>query len=121
MDTPNEASVMMVLLRLADLHPASIIPFLSFPPLGLIGMLCVGVLCMLCGQCVFSIKCPMFSPRQVCHPKVKERIFMDFIIMKKIAAFADRTPSLKWMNLGPSMEQFSHTMAAQVRLMFHCM
>ena len=39
---------------------------------------------------------------------------MDFVIMKKIAAFADRTPSLRWMNLAPSMEQFSHTMTAQV-------
>lgn len=40
---------------------------------------------------------------------------MDFVIMKKLAAYADRSPALKWMNLGPSMEQFSHTMAAQVQ------
>ena len=40
---------------------------------------------------------------------------MDFVLMQKLAAFADKTPSLKWMNLGPSMEQFSHTMTAQVR------
>ena len=39
---------------------------------------------------------------------------MDFVLMQKLAAFADKTPSLKWMNLGPSMEQFSHTMTAQV-------
>lgn len=39
---------------------------------------------------------------------------MDFIIMKKIADFVDARPKLKWINLGPSMEQFSHTMTAQV-------
>ncbi|CAN0214381.1 unnamed protein product [Hapterophycus canaliculatus] len=50
---------------------------------------------------------------QVRHPKVKERMFLDFALMQKIAAFADRQPSLKWMNLGPSMEQFSNTMSAQ--------
>lgn len=47
---------------------------------------------------------------------VKERMFMDFVLMQKLAAFADKTPSLKWMNLGPSMEQFSHTMTAQVSI-----
>ena len=52
--------------------------------------------------------------KQVRHPKVKERMFLDFVLMQKLAAYADRTPSLKWMNLGPSMEQFSHTMTAQV-------
>ena len=52
---------------------------------------------------------------QVRHPKVKERMFLDFALMKKVANFADRRPSLKWMNLGPSMEQFSNTMSAQVR------
>lgn len=45
---------------------------------------------------------------------VKERMRMDFLLMQKLAAFADKTPSMKWMNLGPSMEQFSHTMTAQV-------
>jgi hypothetical protein len=29
---------------------------------------------------------------------------------------ADNSPGLKWMNLGPSMEQFGHTMGAQTRL-----
>lgn len=58
--------------------------------------------------------------RQVRHPKVKQRIFMDFKIMRKLAAYADRTPSLKWMNLGPSMEQFSHTMAAQASCSVAC-
>eukprot|EP00903_Cladosiphon_okamuranus_P010218 g9677.t1 len=53
---------------------------------------------------------------KVRHPKVKERMFLDFALMKKIAAFADRRPSLKWMNLGPSMEQFSNTMSAQTDL-----
>lgn len=53
-------------------------------------------------------------PVQVRHPKVKERMFLDFALMKKVANFADRRPSLKWMNLGPSMEQFSNTMSAQV-------
>lgn len=42
-------------------------------------------------------------------------MFLDFALMKKVAAFADRQPKLKWMNLGPSMEQFSNTMSAQVR------
>lgn len=41
-------------------------------------------------------------------------MFLDFALMKKLASFADRRPSLKWMNLGPSMEQFSNTMSAQV-------
>ncbi|CAM9824375.1 unnamed protein product [Pylaiella littoralis] len=53
---------------------------------------------------------------KVRHPKVKERMSLDFALMKKIAAFADRRPSLKWMNLGPSMEQFSNTMSAQTDL-----
>ncbi|CAM9758644.1 unnamed protein product [Discosporangium mesarthrocarpum] len=53
---------------------------------------------------------------KVRHPKVKPQLYMDFMIMKKIASIADATPSLKWMNLGPSMEQFSHTMAAQTHL-----
>ncbi|CAM9525132.1 unnamed protein product [Ectocarpus fasciculatus] len=53
---------------------------------------------------------------KVRHPKVKERMFLDFLLMKKIASFADRNPSLKWMNLGPSMEQFSNTMSAQTDL-----
>ena len=43
-------------------------------------------------------------------------MFLDFVLMKKLAAFADRRPSLKWMNLGPSMEQFSNTMSAQVHV-----
>eukprot|EP00904_Undaria_pinnatifida_P013619 jgi/Undpi1/9388/HiC_scaffold_27.g11846.m2 len=54
---------------------------------------------------------------KVRHPHVKERMFMDFVLMQKLAAFADKTPSLKWMNLGPSMEQFSHTMTAQTDLL----
>ncbi len=58
--------------------------------------------------------CWPFFISQVRHPKVKERMFLDFVLMKKIASFADRRPSLKWMNLGPSMEQFSDTMSAQV-------
>eukprot|EP00752_Nemacystus_decipiens_P002274 g2155.t1 len=53
---------------------------------------------------------------KVRHPKVKERMFLDFALMKKVANFADRRPSLKWMNLGPSMEQFSNTMSAQTDL-----
>ena len=59
---------------------------------------------------------PILPPSrpQVRHPKVKERMFLDFALMKKIANFADRRPSLKWMNLGPSMEQFSNAMSAQV-------
>lgn len=39
---------------------------------------------------------------------------MDFIIMQAVACYTDSRPKLKWMNLRPSMEQFSHTMAAQV-------
>ncbi|CAM9506594.1 unnamed protein product [Chrysoparadoxa australica] len=53
---------------------------------------------------------------KVRHPHVKERLHMDFLIMKWLARQVDRVPGLRWLNLGPSMEQFSHTMGAQARL-----
>ncbi len=53
---------------------------------------------------------------KVRHPGVAEQIEMDFRVMKKVAEFADRIPALKFLNLGHSMEQFSHTLASQTRL-----
>ncbi|CAM9511751.1 unnamed protein product, partial [Phaeothamnion confervicola] len=53
---------------------------------------------------------------KVRHPHVKERMAMDFRIMRGLAEFVDNMRSLRWMNLGPSMEQFSHTLGAQTRL-----
>eukprot|EP00611_Tribonema_gayanum_P008652 TRINITY_DN1824_c2_g1_i1.p1 TRINITY_DN1824_c2_g1~~TRINITY_DN1824_c2_g1_i1.p1 ORF type:complete len:579 (+),score=217.37 TRINITY_DN1824_c2_g1_i1:170-1906(+) len=53
---------------------------------------------------------------KVRHPQVAEKMAMDFRIMKWLASVTDATPALRWMNLGPSMEQFGHTMGAQTRL-----
>jgi len=53
---------------------------------------------------------------KVRHPGVAEQIEKDFRVMKKVAEIADRIPALKFLNLGHSMEQFSHTLASQTRL-----
>lgn len=53
---------------------------------------------------------------KVRHPGVAEQIEKDFRVMKKVAEIADKIPALKFLNLGHSMEQFSHTLASQTRL-----
>lgn len=53
---------------------------------------------------------------KVRHPQVAELIDRDFRIMRSLATFIDSIPSLRWLNVGSSVEQFSHTMAAQAHL-----
>lgn len=53
---------------------------------------------------------------KVRHPGVAEQIEKDFRIMKKVAEIADTIPALKFLNLGHSMEQFSHTLGSQTKL-----
>ena len=53
---------------------------------------------------------------KVRHPGVAAQIDIDFRVMKKVASLADMIPALKFLNLGHSMEQFSHTLASQTKL-----
>ena len=53
---------------------------------------------------------------KVRHPNVAKLIDMDFRIMTFIAQVVDRIPGLKWLKIKNSVEQFSHTMAAQAHL-----
>jgi len=53
---------------------------------------------------------------KVRHPKVSELINSDFRLMSMIANICDLIPGLSWLKLGSSVEQFSHTMAAQADL-----
>ena len=53
---------------------------------------------------------------KVRHPNVSRLIDMDFRLMSIIADIFDRIPSLSWLRIRESVEQFSHTMAAQAHL-----
>ena len=53
---------------------------------------------------------------KVRHPEVARLIDYDFRIMRSLASVLDSIPSLKWLNIGESIKQFSHTMAAQAHL-----
>lgn len=53
---------------------------------------------------------------KVRHPNVSRLINMDFRLMSIVADVADRLPSLSWLRVRDSIEQFSHTMAAQAHL-----
>ena len=53
---------------------------------------------------------------KVRHPRVAERLSMDFRIMKTAAALAEAVPGLKWLNLQESVAAFSHTMTGQTFL-----
>jgi len=53
---------------------------------------------------------------KVRHPNVAKLIDMDFRLMNTAAAFADLFPALSWLHIRDSVEQFSHTMAAQAHL-----
>jgi aarF domain-containing kinase len=59
---------------------------------------------------------PTLVAVKVRHPKVQLLIDMDFRIMSFLAQIVDAVPSLSWIQLRPSIEQFSHTMAAQAHL-----
>jgi aarF domain-containing kinase len=50
------------------------------------------------------------------HPRVAQLIDMDFRIMSAFARVFDYIPGLSWLHLRESVEQFSHTMAAQAHL-----
>lgn len=53
---------------------------------------------------------------KVRHPNVSRLIDMDFRIMTMLANFVDYIPALSWLRVRSSVEQFSHTMAAQTHL-----
>jgi len=53
---------------------------------------------------------------KVRHPKVAERIDMDFRLMGCLAGWCDLWPALRWLHIKDSVSQFSHTMAAQAHL-----
>jgi aarF domain-containing kinase len=53
---------------------------------------------------------------KVRHPLVAELIDWDFRLMLKLADVVDAIPPLRWINIRSSVEQFSHTMAAQSHL-----
>jgi aarF domain-containing kinase len=53
---------------------------------------------------------------KVRHPNVSRLIDMDFRLMGVLADICDRIPSLSWLHVRSSVEQFSHTMAAQAHL-----
>lgn len=53
---------------------------------------------------------------KVRHPNVSRLIDMDFRLMAMVANIADKFPALSWLRIKDSVEQFSHTMAAQAHL-----
>jgi hypothetical protein len=53
---------------------------------------------------------------KVRHPKVAKLIDMDFRIMTIWARIFDCIPTLSWLHIRETVEQFSHTMAAQAHL-----
>ena len=53
---------------------------------------------------------------KVRHPKVARLIDMDFRIMGILASIIDHLPGLGWLRIRSSIDQFSHTMAAQAHL-----
>jgi aarF domain-containing kinase len=53
---------------------------------------------------------------KVRHPDVSKLIDMDFRLMKMAAMIADRLPALSWLHVRDTVDQFSHTMAAQAHL-----
>ena len=53
---------------------------------------------------------------KVRHPNVAQYINKDFRILSMLANIIDAIPSLRWINFRATMEQFSHTMAAQAHL-----
>ena len=50
------------------------------------------------------------------HPRVQQLIDMDFRLMSAAAALVDKLPALSWLHIRESVDQFSHTMAAQAHL-----
>jgi aarF domain-containing kinase len=53
---------------------------------------------------------------KVRHPNVSKLIDMDFRLMRMVATIADFLPALSWLHVRETVEQFSHTMAAQSHL-----
>lgn len=53
---------------------------------------------------------------KVRHPRVATQIHQDFQIMGALAAWLQRLPALKWLQLEQTVAQFSHTMSAQADL-----
>ena len=53
---------------------------------------------------------------KVRHPNVAKLIAMDFRLMRIAAGIADFLPALSWLHVRETVEQFSHTMAAQAHL-----
>lgn len=53
---------------------------------------------------------------KVRHPNVQWLMDLDFRLMTMAATIADKIPALQWLHIRESVEQFSHTMAAQAYL-----
>lgn len=53
---------------------------------------------------------------KVRHPNVAKLIDMDFRIMAMLASIIDHLPGFGWLRIRQSLDQFSHTMAAQAHL-----
>jgi aarF domain-containing kinase len=53
---------------------------------------------------------------KVRHPNVSKLIDMDFRLMGIAATIADWIPAFSWLHIRDSVDQFSHTMAAQAHL-----
>ena len=53
---------------------------------------------------------------KVRHPNVATLLDHDFRLMKFLASLVEKVPSLHWLHIKSSVEQFSHTMAAQAHL-----
>jgi hypothetical protein len=53
---------------------------------------------------------------KVRHPQVAQLIDMDFRLMALAAKICDWIPAVRWLHIGDSVSQFSHTMAWQAHL-----
>ena len=55
---------------------------------------------------------------KVRHPRVEERLLLDFELLNAFASAVDLIPGAQWMGLRETLTQFGHTLGAQVRLDF---
>lgn len=60
--------------------------------------------------------CGMPVAVKIRHPRVQQLIDMDFRLMKAAATLLEKIPAFSWLHIKESVDQFSHTMAAQAYL-----
>jgi hypothetical protein len=60
--------------------------------------------------------CGMPVAVKIRHPRVQQLIDMDFRLMKAAATLLEKIPAFSWLHIRESVDQFSHTMAAQAYL-----